>query len=343
MSVLRLTQLSVSYQKNPVIKQLDLQVIKGEIVGLFGPSGGGKSTILKAIAGLLDEVGGEIEIDDVVVFNKRVNVPAEKRHTGLIFQDYALFPHMTVMENISFGLHKMKKAERINKVMEMLELIKLSDYKNSYPHQLSGGQQQRIAIVRALACEPKILLFDEAFSNIDPKARFELIADIRALLKQQQISALFVTHNQDEAFSFCDRIAVLNQGRIEQIDTPEVLFSVPETEFVAEFLGPGVWLEAQVVSNNQLMSELGFINYTGSQPLFNIVGKDVQVYLRPHQLRLELAPDSQYLVDKERFSGEQYESEVNYAGRKVKVKSYYSFINKSVKIKIDSNINKVFY
>ena len=219
MSVLSLQNLKVSYQKQAVINALDLEIEAGEIVALFGPSGGGKSTVLKSIAGLLDEVEGHIEVNGVTLLSDKVRLPAEKRNTGLIFQDYALFPHMTVAENVGYGLHKLKKSQRAERIESMLALIKMTEYADKYPHELSGGQQQRIAIVRALACEPSIMLFDEAFSNIDPQLRFELIADIRALLKHQNTSALFVTHNQDEAFAFCDRIAVLNQGRIEQIGT----------------------------------------------------------------------------------------------------------------------------
>lgn len=342
MSVLSLANLTVSYKQKPVIKSLDLEIEAGEIVALFGPSGGGKSTVLKSIAGLLDEVKGAIAVNGVTLLSDKVKVPAEKRNTGLIFQDYALFPHMTVFDNIAFGLSKMRKQQKVERVQHMLELIKLTDYADKYPHELSGGQQQRIAIVRALACEPGIMLFDEAFSNIDPQFRFELISDIRTLLKSQNTSALFVTHNQDEAFAFCDRIAVLNEGKIEQIGTSEELFSYPTSPFVAEFLSDGMWIDAEVVCPNRLKCELGEIPYTGLEALDNRVGEQVAIYLRPHQMRLELAPDTSCKVEKERFVGEYYEAFVSWKDKLVKVKTFYSFLNKSVQIKVDTNVKTVF-
>lgn len=342
MSVLSLQNLKVSYQKQAVINALDLEIEAGEIVALFGPSGGGKSTVLKSIAGLLDEVEGHIEVNGVTLLSDKVRLPAEKRNTGLIFQDYALFPHMTVAENVGYGLHKLKKSQRAERIESMLALIKMTEYADKYPHELSGGQQQRIAIVRALACEPSIMLFDEAFSNIDPQLRFELIADIRALLKHQNTSALFVTHNQDEAFAFCDRIAVLNQGRIEQIGTSEQLFNYPSTKFVAEFLSDGLWLNAEITCPNRLSSELGELPYTGAESLAQRVGEQVHVFLRPHHLRLELAPDADSKVEHERFVGEFYESFVAWQGQQVKVKTFYSFLNKHVHIKVDTNVKVVF-
>ncbi|KMT64007.1 ABC transporter ATP-binding protein [Catenovulum maritimum] len=342
MSALSVKNLHIAYQQQTVIANLNLTIEQGEIVALFGPSGGGKSTILKAIAGLLDQVSGEIAIGDKVVLSETVNLAAEKRHTGLIFQDYALFPHLTVAENIAFGLNQLTKAEQVSKVEKMLTLIKMLEYKDKYPHQLSGGQQQRIAIVRALACEPKILLFDEAFSNIDPQFRFELIADIRDLLKTQGISVLFVTHNQDEAFAFCDRIAVLNQGKIEQIDQAERLFNYPASRFVAEFLGEGLWLSAKVESEVQLSSELGLITYCGDTNITHLIGTKVDVYLRPHHLKLSPSTQTDLYVDHERFVGEFYQSDLTWSGQKIKVKSRQSFLNKPVEIQVDTQISTVF-
>lgn len=342
MSVLNIQNLKVSYQNQPIIKNLNLQIEPGEIVALFGPSGGGKSTVLKAVAGLLEEVSGLVTIGETLALSDKLNLPTEKRNVGLIFQDYALFPHLTVEENVAFGLGHLSKTERLERVTEMLALIKLSSSRTKYPHQLSGGQQQRIAIVRALACKPNILLFDEAFSNIDPQFRFELIADIRMLLKDQNTSALFVTHNQDEAFAFCDRIAVLNAGRIEQIDTAERLFNYPRTRFVAEFLGEGLWLRTQVASAHRLSSELGDIAYCGESSIESMIGKYVDIYLRPHHLRLELSLDSSIKVTKERFVGQYFEATIEWFGQSIKVRTVYSFLNKAVKIKVDTNVSAVF-
>ncbi|EWH10436.1 iron ABC transporter ATP-binding protein [Catenovulum agarivorans DS-2] len=342
MSVLSVNNLSVSYHDKQIISGLNLQVQHGEIVALFGASGGGKSTILKAIAGLLDQVSGEIHIGDKLVLSNNINIAAEHRHTGLIFQDYALFPHLTVAENVAFGLHQLSRQQQQQKVTEMLTLIKMQEYAQHYPHQLSGGQQQRIAIVRALACEPTILLFDEAFSNIDPQLRFELITDIRNLLKAQKISALFVTHNQDEAFAFCDRIAVINQGRIEQVDTPEQLFSAPKTRYIAEFLGEGLWLQSQIQSNTLLQTPFGEATYSGSQNLAEYVGESAMIYLRPHQFTLTHDPHSQLQVHNERFIGECYESVFQWQQQSIKVKSAESFLHQTVKVEINAKISKVF-
>ena len=342
MTVLELTNLNVRYKETEVIKNLNLQIEAGEIMALFGPSGGGKSTVLKAIAGLLDEVDGAIKVGEDMVFDHSTNVPTERRNTGLIFQDYALFPHLTVSENIAFGLSKLSKSERQSRVSHMLQLIKMPEYADRYPHELSGGQQQRIAIVRALACEPTILLFDEAFSNIDPQFRFELIKDIRELLKAQNIAGLFVTHNQDEAFAFCDRIAVFNRGKIEQVDDAEHLFNYPATRFVAEFLGEGIWLKTEVLAQERLKSSLGELFYHGDADLTSFIGEEVEVYLRPHHLALEHTLSSDLVVNQERFVGEFYESILEINGQSIKVKTSESFLNQPVALKVDTKIVNIF-
>jgi len=341
-TILSIDNLHVSYQDVEVIKALQLSIEQGEIVALFGPSGCGKTTVLKSVAGLLEQAKGEITIAGRQVLNDKVNVVTEKRKVGLIFQDYALFPHISVAENIAFGLADKTKAEREQKVKQMLELIKLTDYADAYPSQLSGGQQQRVAIVRALACEPDILLFDEAYSNIDPQFRFELIADIRGLLKQQNIAALFVTHNQDEAFAFCDRIALMHEGKIAQLDTAENLFAEPATRFVAEFLGDGFWHQATVTSQEQLQTDFGAIAYSGKQDLTERVNDKVDVYLRPHQLSLQESKDSELEIQQERFVGDSYQALLEVAGQQIQVKTHASYLGKKVELKVNAQIEKVF-
>ena len=343
MSVLSIQQLNVSYQQNHVIKDMELTINPGEIVALFGPSGCGKTTILKSVAGLLEQANGYITIAGRPVLSGTKSVATEKRKVGLIFQDYALFPHLTVSENIAFGLTHLSKPQSAEKVSQMLALVKMSEYADSYPSQLSGGQQQRIAIVRALACEPDILLFDEAFSNIDPQFRFELIADIRDLLKHQHIAAMFVTHNQDEAFAFCDKIAVMNAGKIEQIDNAEGLFSKPQTRFVAEFLGQGLWQTATIKTSNQLSTEFGDIEYLGEQDLSSKLGQQVQVYLRPHQLQLLANEHATLNVNHERFIGDGYESSVELDQRLIQVKSYLPNLGRRVEVQVKGQIQKVFF
>ena len=342
MSILTLTQLSVSYHSQQVVKSLDLAIEEGEIVALFGPSGGGKSTVLKAVAGLLDNVSGIIKLGVQELHSDLHSIPAEARNIGLIFQDYALFPHLTVAQNIGFGLVDLPKTEKNNRVNEMLTLIKMEDYAHSYPNELSGGQQQRIAIVRALACKPSLLLFDEAFSNIDPQFRFELIADIRQLLKVQNIAALFVTHNQDEAFAFCDKIAVMNEGKIAQLDTAERLFREPASRFVAEFLGSGIWLPVKVINAGLLSSDMGAIVYVGDKPIDALIGQSANVYIRPHQLTLKESCDSAMMVESERFVGEFYEASMVWNQQKIYVKSATSFLNKTVEIQVLSEVTALF-
>lgn len=343
MTVLAIKNLQVAYQDIEVIKALELSIDTGEIVALFGPSGCGKTTVLKSVAGLLEQARGEIELAGRKVLSGNKSVATEKRKVGLIFQDYALFPHLTVAENIGFGLSDKDKAAKAQTVNQMLALIKLEEYADSYPSQLSGGQQQRIAIVRALACEPDILLFDEAFSNIDPQFRFELIADIRNLLKQQNIAALFVTHNQDEAFAFCDRIALMHEGKIAQLDTSENLFAQPNTRFVAEFLGEGLWQQARVEAHNKLHTELGTVDYSGEQDLTDLIGSNVEIYLRPHQISLAEAQESAYKVTQERFVGDSYQSMIESATGAFSVKGKDSLLNKFVELKLTSPVTKVFY
>ena len=342
MSQLSIKGLDVHYDQHQVIKNLDLEVQEGEIVALFGPSGSGKSTVLKAVTGLLNHASGSIELAGHTLLSNKKAVPTERRNIGLIFQDYALFPHLTVSENICFGLVKVSPLEKQQTVDELLALVKMSEYKDAYPHQLSGGQQQRVAIVRALATKPDLLLFDEAFSNLDPQFRFELIEEMRAILKSKGITALFVTHNQDEAFAFCDRIAVLNHGRIAQIDNPERLFSYPSDRFVAEFLGQGVWLEARVESENTLSSEWGDLPYQGEKSIAGMIGELVDVYLRPHQIGFTEADDGVFCVEHERSVGEFYQVELEWRQQSLKIRTHSSFLNKRVNVRVKQPVLHVF-
>lgn len=321
---------------------MDLQVEPGEIVALFGPSGSGKSTVLKAVTGLLDGASGTIELNNTVLLSEQYKRPTEQRNIGLIFQDYALFPHLTVAQNICFGLFGEDDSTQQNIVTELLTLVKMTEYKDVYPHQLSGGQQQRVAIVRALATKPNLLLFDEAFSNLDPQFRFELIEEMRVILKQRGITGLFVTHNQDEAFAFCDRIAVLHKGLIAQIDSPENLFSYPSNKFVAEFLGQGVWLPAKVINEHTLSSEWGDLPYAGKVSIANRVGETVDVYLRPHQIGLREDDAGAFKVEHERFVGEFYQVELAWCDQILKIRTHHSFIKKQVTPRVKQPVLSVF-
>ncbi|WP_165727151.1 ABC transporter ATP-binding protein [Pseudoalteromonas sp. 31A1] len=288
MSSLILQGVSYHYNGTKVIHDLDLTVGKDEIICLLGASGCGKTTTLKAIAGLIEAKQGSIFIDGKLVSDEQSFVSPEHRNIGMMFQDYALFPHLTVANNIAFGLSKMSKAQKQQRVDEMLKLVHLIGCADRFPHQLSGGQQQRVAIARALAYKPSLLLLDEPFSNIDTQVRFELIADIRRIIKATQVSAVFVTHSKEEAFAFSDTLAIMHRGKIEQQGTPEQLFAAPCSKEVAEFLGQGIYLSAEVLTATEYKTPFGLVeSYVESKHDVSIG----LIYVRPHQI--ELVADNQ--------------------------------------------------
>lgn len=223
------------YQSQKVVASLDLEVQAGEFIALLGPSGCGKTTVLRSIAGLVNPSAGDIRVDDVSVLQQ----PVYKRSFGMVFQSYALFPHLKVWENVAFGL-KMRgasKRETAARAKDALNLVRMSDFSDRYPAQLSGGQQQRVALARAIVTGPRILLLDEPFSALDAKLRESMQIELRQLQKRLQITTIFVTHDQHEAMTMADRIAVMNRGHIEQFGTPQVIYDRPGTLFVAEFIG----------------------------------------------------------------------------------------------------------
>ncbi len=242
--------LSKWFASERVLDSVSFSIAEGESLVLLGHSGSGKSTTLRLIAGLEKPDAGEIYLQGRHIEHLR----ARERNVGVIFQHYALFPRMTVADNIGFGLRLrgMRKKERLKIVNDLLSLIGLAEHRDKYPSQLSGGQQQRVAIARALAYKPDVLLFDESFSALDPQTRVSLRREIRALLRRLRIPALFITHDQEEAMELGDQIAILNQGRLEQVGTPDEVYNDPQTEFVATFLGAanvieGCWRDGLIV------------------------------------------------------------------------------------------------
>ncbi|MEI2472711.1 ABC transporter ATP-binding protein [Peribacillus frigoritolerans] len=277
---------------NVVLNGIDLEVKQGELLTLLGPSGCGKSTTLNLIAGFLDPDRGEVHIKG----NNVTKVPPYKRDLGMVFQTYSLFPHMTVYENLSFGLklRKVGKAEQKKKISKALELVKMSGLENRYPRELSGGQRQRVAISRALVVEPELLLLDEPLSNLDAKLRHELRAEIKRLQKEIGVTTIFVTHDQEEALSMSDRVVVMNAGKIEQISTPTEIYNHPKTEFVFQFIGKSNCFEGNVsaIDKRKVAVKIGSdITHVDTNNVMGNAsdlktGDEVKLYIRPEKLQI---------------------------------------------------------
>jgi len=239
-------QLEVRYsgRDRPAVQGVTLNLAAGDIGVLIGPSGCGKTTLLRAVAGLEPVSGGEIRIDGQLVGSADFSLPPEQRRIGMVFQDYALFPHLNVGRNVAFGIHHLPKARQAERVAEVLELVGLAGSAQRFPHELSGGQQQRVALARALAPSPQLMLLDEPFSNLDVDLRERLAHEVRGILKAAGATALFVTHDQLEAFAIGDMIGVVHQGQLQQWDDAYSLYHRPATRFVADFIGHGVFVPA---------------------------------------------------------------------------------------------------
>ena len=238
-----ISNLSLTFeQKNKVLSNINFHIDDSEIGCILGPSGCGKTSLLRAIAGFESISSGSILKDGVCITNSVENTPVANRNMGMVFQDYALFPNMDVKSNIAFGLKNSTELEKDNRVNYLLDLVNLVDCKNKYPHELSGGEQQRIALVRALAPSPDIILMDEPFSNIDQDIKEELVSDVRSLLKELAITSIIVTHDQNEAFNLADKVAIMNNGTIQQVGIPYDIYHKPVNKFVANFIGLGTFL-----------------------------------------------------------------------------------------------------
>lgn len=338
---LSVQNLTCTYNGQAVLQNLSLPVKDNEIVCLLGASGCGKTTLLKAIAGLLPLESGDIHINGRTIADQHTWLPPEKRNIGMIFQDYALFPHLTVAENIAFGLRDWDKARIAAKVKEMLELVHLTGLDGRYPHQLSGGQQQRVAIARALACEPDLILLDEPFSNIDTQVRHGLIKEIRRIFKAQGVTAIFVTHSREEAFAFADRLAVMNHGVIEQFGCATDLYYHPSSRFVAEFLGSGSYLPATVKNDNQLFTPFGEIGMKTEQPY----GQETSVewLLRPQNLKVRQAQDGQGVITEQLFMGDNCRYTVDFQGHTLVVNSHLILqVGDRVKVEVEPHEPVVF-
>src|SRR5574343_761399 len=257
MAQLELNGVVQRYGTHTVVDGVDFQLEADSIACLLGPSGCGKTTLLRCIAGFEDIAGGEIRLHGQVVSHAGQRVSPEKRRIGMVFQDYALFPHLTIEQNVAFGLGRTPAEDAQRRVRQLLATVGLQGQGNKYPHELSGGQQQRVALARALAPRPELILLDEPFSNLDVGLRERLSVEVREILKREGSTAIMVTHDQHEAFAMADEIGIMYQGRIQQWDVPYNLYHRPANRFVADFIGQGVLVVGTVHDHNSVEMELG--------------------------------------------------------------------------------------
>jgi len=300
-SVLELRYVSCAYETGrPAVQGISFAAREGEILCLLGPSGCGKTTILRAIAGFEPVRSGQLFLSGQLVSSPDMMIPTENRHVGMVFQEYALFPHLRVQDNIAFGLSHLARSERSARVQEMLRLTGLEGFERRYPHELSGGQQQRVALSRALVQNPVVLLLDEPFSNLDPDMAGRMRQELHDLLRRTKTTTVLVTHDHDEAFAMADRIAVLNQGRLEQFDTPEMMYHMPATPFVADFVGQADFIPG-TVSQGMVHTELGEFPDT----IDCKDGTAVVVMIRPDDIHLVPTEGARSRVLSRQFHGSE--------------------------------------
>lgn len=288
-----LRQISCTFGSTVAVDRLSLEITSGEFLTLLGPSGCGKTTTLRTIAGFITPTEGTVEVDGRAISSPRACVPPERRQMSMIFQSYALWPHMTVAENVAFGLtlRKFGRDAIQRKVGEILQVVQMQGLANRYPAELSGGQQQRVALARAIVIQPEILLLDEPLSNLDANLREEMRFEIRRLHDEFKITTVYVTHDQSEAMVISDRIAVMHQGRIEQLDRPYALYTRPRTRFVAAFIGRTNFLTGTCVGQ-----EIRFDHFTIRRDRFEGGGQQLSgtplFSVRPQSIRLHREPPS---------------------------------------------------
>jgi len=289
---------------SPAVAEVDLALLQGDLLGLLGPSGCGKTTLLRLIAGFERPQEGSIEIAGRTVAGRGCWIPPEQRCLGMVFQDYALFPHLTVAENVAFGLQQLAKDRVNHRISEAIALVGLQELENRYPHELSGGQQQRVALARALAPQPKLVLLDEPLSNLDVQVRLRLREEVREILKAAGTSGIFVTHDQQEALAIADKVAVMRQGRIEQLGTPEEIYTHPRSRFVAEFVTQANFIPARR-RGSLWETEVGCFEdrtqYTGqSTEAGDLMIREEDLILQPAEV------DALVVIKTRRFLGREY-------------------------------------
>lgn len=301
---LDIRNLSVNLQDKTILQNVSLQIQQGQIASILGPSGCGKTTLLRSLAGFQPVSSGEIYVHDKLFSKPGYSLAPENRHIGMMFQDLALFPHLTVEQNICFGLKSLSKTEQQERIKNVLELTELDQQEKKYPHQLSGGQQQRVALARALAPKPKILLLDEPFSSLDPELREQVATEVRKILKHENVTAILVTHDQHEAFAMADEVGVMEKGAIAQWDSAYNIYHQPKTRFVADFVGLGSMIPATVVDSETLDTEFGKIS--GELNDEYAAGDKVDLLLRPDDIPHDDSSHITALVEEKRFRGAEF-------------------------------------
>ena len=299
--VLKVENLGLKLGGLDILKSLDLELKDGMIACLLGASGCGKTTLLRCIAGFESVSHGKITINHRVVSSPDIQVSPEHRKIGIVFQDYALFPHLSVKDNIGFGIRKLSSRQREEKINHLLKSVDLEPYRDRFPHELSGGQQQRVALARALAPEPDLLLLDEPFSNLDSNLRERMKHELKTLLRHFGVTALMVTHNQDEAFDIADKIAVMHDGHILQWGSSYDLYHKPNSQQVARFLGTSAFIPARVSKEGCVWTELGEL--VCNEDLKTLEGKELVVLLRPDDIVHDDDSESVATVEKVSFRG----------------------------------------
>lgn len=283
----------------PAISCLSLTLNRGEILALLGPSGCGKTTTLRLIAGFEVPDMGTVLLNGVPMAGNGFWVSPEARKIGMVFQDYALFPHLTLLENVAFGLHGKVRRDRRGKAMEVLKIVGMDGMAQRYPHELSGGQQQRVALARALAPGPLVILLDEPFSNLDADMRSDMRREVEKILRESGMSAILVTHDQEEALSMADRVGVLNNGSLEQLAAPEALYHTPATRFVADFVGEADFLPGEV--QDGIVTEVGVFHDGSGLPK----GTKVELMIRPDDVNFEASEEGNGVIAGRRFRGSE--------------------------------------
>lgn len=301
---LEVQSISASYdRKNTVVKDVSFSLQEGELGCLLGPSGCGKTTILRAISGFQNLASGRILLDDVLCSNASFNLEPERRGVGMVFQDHALFPHLNIAQNVAFGLRQLSAKQQAERTDAMLDLVGMSAQRAKYPHQLSGGQSQRVALARAIAPQPKLLLMDEPFSNLDTELRESLGNEVRGLLKELGITAIMVTHDQHDAFALGDKIGVMTEGSLVQWSTPFDLYHAPQNRFVANFIGDGVFVPGQVLEENLVVTRFAEIRGESVSP--QLLTKHVEVLIRPDDVKYDPQSALKGEVVRKAFKGAQ--------------------------------------